>query len=49
MKLLAQQQKDYQRQIESTKKQLDLLRQAEKQMEDIDAFTPCLLYTSRCV
>lgn len=40
VKLLAQQQKDYQRQIESTKKQLDLLRQAEKQMEDIDAFTP---------
>ncbi|WP_101723060.1 phage tail tape measure protein [Eggerthella timonensis] len=40
VKLLAQQQRDYQRQIESTKKQLDLLKQAEKQMEEMDAFTP---------
>lgn len=40
VKLLAQQQKDYQRQIESTKKQLDLFRQAEKQLEEVDTFTP---------
>lgn len=41
VKLLAQQQSDYRREIKATEKQLDLLRQAEKQMESIQGpYTP---------
>lgn len=38
--LLAQQQKDYRKQIDSTVKQLDFLKQAEKELEEVDTFTP---------
>lgn len=40
VKLLAQQQRDYQRQIEATKKELELFKQAEKELESLDAMTP---------
>lgn len=40
VKLLAQQQSAYQKEIQSTKKQLDLLEQAEAELSKLDSFTP---------
>lgn len=38
--LLAQQQSAYQKEMQSTKKQLDLLKQAEAELSKLDSFTP---------